>query len=214
MLLFNKTKPQNESAETMAISAEELKAQIDQNRFSGNDTVEQLFGKYDTLCLLEMKDLDKPQKTMVQQAKLLFVNSLQPPKEDKQEVLNFITYALLYVRPSAQKGALQSVSKLAFSALKTMTKLGTDLVGLGEVMELVEESDVMNGAGKIVNKYIHTQAGELVNVWRQKLDAAFANAKNSKKKRSAQTRSFPTDWLICESNIKARDFFQMLPQIR
>ena len=40
MLLFNKTKPQNESAETMAISTEELKAQIDQNRFSGNDTVE------------------------------------------------------------------------------------------------------------------------------------------------------------------------------
>lgn len=181
MLLFNKTKPQNESAETTAISAEELKAQIDQNRFSGNDTVEQLFGKYDTLCLLEMKNLDKPQKTMVQQAKLLFVNSLQPPKEDKQEVLNFITYALLYVRPSAPKGALQSVSKLAFSALKTATKLGTDLGGFGEVMELVEESDVMNGVGKMANKYIHTQAGELVNVWRQKLDAAFANAKKLKK---------------------------------
>lgn len=181
MLLFNKTKPQNESAETMAISAEELKAQIDQNRFSGNDTVEQLFGKYDTLCLLEMKNLDKPQKTMVQQAKLPFVNSLQPPKEDKQEVLNFITYALLYVRPSAQKGALQSVSKLAFSALKTATKLGTDLGGFGEVMELVEESDVMNGVGKMANKYIHTQAGELVSVWRQKLDTAFANAKKLEK---------------------------------
>ena len=181
MSLFNKTKPQNEPAGAMAISAEELKAQIDQNRFSGNDTVEQLFGKYDTLCLLEMKNLDKPQKTMVQQAKLLFVNSIQPPKEDKQEVLNFITYALLYVRPSAQKGALQSVSKLAFSALRTVTKLGTDLGGLGEVMELVEESDVMNGAGKMANKYIHTQAGELVSVWRQKLDAAFANAKKLKK---------------------------------
>ena len=128
-----------------------------------------------------MKNLDKLQKTMVQQAKLLFVNSLQPPKEDKQEVLNFITYALLYVRPSAKKDALQSVSKLASSALRTVTKLGTDLGGLGEVMELVEESDVMNGAGKIVNKYIHTQAGELVNVWRQKLDAAFANAKKLKK---------------------------------
>lgn len=181
MSLFNKTKPTNEPAGAMAISAEELKAQIDQNRFSGNDTVEQLFGKYDTLCLLEMKNLDKLQKTMVQQAKLLFVNSLQPPKEDKQEVLNFITYALLYVRPSAKKDALQSVSKLASSALRTVTKLGTDLGGLGEVMELVEESDVMNGAGKIVNKYIHTQAGELVNVWRQKLDAAFANAKKLKK---------------------------------
>lgn len=181
MSLFNKTNQQNEPAGAMAISAEELKAQIDQNRFSGNDTVEQLFGKYDTLCLLEMKNLDKLQKTMVQQAKLLFVNSLQPPKEDKQEVLNFITYALLYVRPSAKKDALQSVSKLASSALRTVTKLGTDLGGLGEVMELVEESDVMNGAGKIVNKYIHTQAGELVNVWRQKLDAAFANAKKLKK---------------------------------
>ncbi|MBQ4434210.1 MAG: hypothetical protein II894_08660 [Bacteroidales bacterium] len=190
MSLFNKTKPQNEPAGAMAISAEELKAQIDQNRFSGNDTVEQLFGKYDILCLLEMKNLDKPQKTMVQQAKLLFVNSLQPPKEDKQEVLNFITYALLYVRPSAQKGALQSVSKLAFSALKTATKLGTDLGGFGEVMELVEESDLMNGVGKIVNKYIHTQAGELVNVWRQKLDAAFANAKKLEKETLSTDKEF------------------------
>ena len=190
MSLFNKTKPQNEPAGAMAISAEELKAQIDQNRFSGNDTVEQLFGKYDILCLLEMKNLDKPQKTMVQQAKLLFVNSLQPPKEDKQEVLNLITYALLYVRPSAQKGALQSVSKLAFSALKTATKLGTDLGGFGEVMELVEESDLMNGVGKIVNKYIHTQAGELVNVWRQKLDAAFANAKKLEKETLSTDKEF------------------------
>lgn len=181
MALFNKNKPSAHHTGTVTVSTEELKAQIDQNRFSGNDTVEQLFGKYDTLCLLEMKNLAKPQKTMVQQAKLLFVNSLQPPKEDKQEVLNFITYALLYVRPSAQKGALQSVSKLAFSALKTMTKLGTDLGGFGEVIELVEESDVMNGVGKMANKYIHTQAGELVNVWRQKLDAAFANAKKLKK---------------------------------
>lgn len=190
MLLFNKTKPQNESAETMAISTEELKAQIDQNRFSGNDTVEQLFGKYDTLCLLEMKNLDKPQKTMVQQAKLQFVNSLQPLKEDKQEVLNFITYALLYVRPSAQKGALQSVSKLAFSALKTATKLGTDLGGFGEVMELVGESDVMNGVGKMANKYIHTQTGELVSVWRQKLDAAFANAKKLEKETLSTDKEF------------------------
>lgn len=181
MALFNKTKPQNEPAGTMAISAEDLKAHIDQNCYSVHDTVSQLFGKYDALCMLEMENLDKPQKTMVQQAKLLFVNSLQPPKEDKQEVLNFITYALLYVRPSAQKGALQSVSKLAFSALKTMTKLGTDLGGFGEVIELVEESDVMNGVGKMANKYIHTQAGELVSVWRQKLDAAFANAKKLKK---------------------------------
>ena len=181
MALFNKTKPSESPTETATVSTEELKAQIDQNRFSGNDTVEQLFGKYDTLCLLEMKNLDKPQKTMVQQAKLLFVNSIQPPKEDKQEVLNFITYALLYVRPSAQKGALQSVSKLAFSALKTMTKLGTDLGGFGEVIELVKESDVMNGVGKMANKYIHTQAGELVSVWRQKLDAAFANAKKLEK---------------------------------
>lgn len=190
MALFNKTKPQNEPAGTMAISAEDLKAQIDQNRFSGNDTVEQLFGKYDALCMLEMENLDKPQKTMVQQAKLLFVNSLQPPKEDKQEVLNFITYALLYVRPSAQKGALQSVSKLAFSALKTMTKLGTDLGGFGEVIELVEESDVMNGAGKMANKYIHTQAGELVSVWRQKLDAAFANAKKLEKETLSTDKEF------------------------
>lgn len=174
----------------MTVSTEELKAQIDQNRFSGNDTVEQLFGKYDTLCLLEMKNLDKPQKTMVQQAKLLFVNSLQPPKQDKQEVLNFITHALLYVRPSAKKDALQSVSKLASSALRTVTKLGTDLGGLGEVMELVEESDVMNGAGKIVNKYIHTQAGELVNVWRQKLDAAFANAKKLEKETLSTDKEF------------------------
>lgn len=190
MSLFNKTKPQNEPTETVTVSTEALKAQIDQNRFSGNDTVEQLFGKYDTLCLLEMANLDKPQKTMVHQAKLLFVNSIQPPKEDKQEVLNFITYALLYVRPSAQKGALQSVSKLAFSALKTMTKLGTDLGGFGEVIELVEESDVMNGAGKIVNKYIHTQAGELVNVWRQKLDAAFANAKKLEKETLSTDKEF------------------------
>ena len=181
MALFNKNKPSAHHTGTVTVSTEELKAQIDQNRFSGNDTVEQLFGKYDTLCLLEMKNLDKPQKTMVQQAKLLFVNSIQPPKEDKQEVLNFITYALLYVRPSAQKGALQSVSKLAFSALKTMTKLGTDLGGFGEVIELVKESDVMNGVGKMANKYIHTQAGELVSVWRQKLDAAFANAKKLEK---------------------------------
>lgn len=190
MALFNKNKPSAHHTGTVTVSTEELKAQIDQNRFSGNDTVEQLFGKYDTLCLLEMKNLDKPQKTMVQQAKLLFVNSLQPPKEDKQEVLNFITYALLYVRPSAQKGALQSVSKLAFSALKTMTKLGTDLGGFGEVIELVEESDVMNGVGKMANKYIHTQAGELVSVWRQKLDAAFANAKKLKKETLSTDKEF------------------------
>lgn len=214
MALFNKNKPSAHHTGTVTVSTEELKAQIDQNCYSVHDTVEQLFGKYDTLCLLEMKNLDKPQKTMVQQAKLLFVNSSQPPKEGKQEVLNFITYALLYVRPSAQKGALQSVSKLAFSALKTMTKLGTDLGGLGEVMELVEESDVMNGVGKMANKYIHTKLESLSAYGARSWMPLSQTPKNSKKDRSAQTRSFPTDWLIYGSNIKARDFFQMLPQIR
>ena len=95
-----------------------------------------------------------------------------------------------------------------------MTKLGTDLGGFGEVIELVEESDVMNGVGKMANKYIHTKLESLSAYGARSWMPLSQMPKNSKKDRSAQTRSFPTGWLIYGSNIKARDFFQMLPQIR
>lgn len=170
MALFNKNKPSESPTETATVSTEELKAQIDQNRYSGNDTVEQLFGKYDTLCLLEMENLDKPQKTLVQQAKLLFVNSLQPPKEDKQAVLDFIIHALPHARTSTAQDALQAVSKIGFGALKTVSVAG-------KVATLGMGGKVLDNVEKVANKALQTGALELVNVWRQKLETSFENAK-------------------------------------
>lgn len=170
MSLFNKTKPSESPTETATVSTEELKAQIDQNRYSEDDTVEQLFGKYDALCLLEMENLDKPQKTMVHQAKLLFVNSIQPPKEDKQAVLDFIIHALPHARTSTAQDALQAVSKIGFGALKTVSVAG-------KVATLGMGGKVLDNVEKVANKALQTGALELVNVWRQKLETSFKNAK-------------------------------------
>ena len=171
MALFNKTKPQNTTAETEMVSVEVLKAQIDQNCYSVHDTVAQLFGKYDALCMLEMENLDKPQKTMVHQAKLLFVNSIQPPKEDKQAVLDFIIHALPHAHTSTAQDALQAVSKIGFGALKTVSVAG-------KVATLGMGGKVLDNVEKVANKALQTGALELVNVWRQTLETAFKNAKN------------------------------------
>lgn len=183
MALFNKTKPSESPTETATVSTEELKAQIDQNRYSEDDTVEQLFGKYDALCLLEMENLDKPQKTLVHQAKLLFVNSLQPPKEGKQEVLDFIIHALPHARTSTAQDALQAVSKIGFGALKTVSVAG-------KVATLGMGGKVLDNVEKVANKALQTGALELVNVWRQKLETSFENAKKLEKETLSTDKEF------------------------
>ena len=116
MALFNKNKQKEEPEEPKAISTEEIKTIINQNCYSEADNIEQLFGKYDVLCMLDAGDLDKQQKTMLHNAKLLFVNSILPPKEDKQQLFDFVVHALPHVKSTTAQDALQAVSKIGFTA--------------------------------------------------------------------------------------------------
>lgn len=172
MALFNKNKGnENEKpVEVPTVSAEVVKTQIDQNCYLESDDIETMFGKYEALCNLDMENLNKAQKEKVHSAKLLFVNSIKLPKEDKEGLLNFIAHSLLYVRTSAAQDALKAVSKIGFTALKTVSVAG-------KVATLGMGSKVLNNVEKVANKAMTTDALELVNAWTIKIDSAFAAAK-------------------------------------
>ena len=172
MALFNKNKDNenDKPVEVPTVSAEVVKTQVDQNCYLESDDIETVFGKYEALCDLDMENLNKAQKEKVHSAKLLFVNSIKLPKEDKEGLLNFITHSLWYVRTSAAQDALKVVSKVGFTALKTVSVAGkVATLGIG--------SKVLNNVEKVANKAMTTDSLELVNAWRLKLDSAFAAAK-------------------------------------
>lgn len=170
MALFNKNKDDEKSIEMPTVSAEVVKTQIEQNGYLESDDIETMFGKYEALCNLDMENLNKVQKERVHSAKLLFVNSIKLPKEDKESLLNFITHSLWYVRTSAAQDALKTVSKIGFTALKTVSVAG-------KIATLGMGSKVLNNVEKVANKAMTTDALELVNAWTIKLDSAFAAAK-------------------------------------
>ncbi|MBR3797994.1 MAG: hypothetical protein IKK36_03635 [Bacteroidales bacterium] len=170
MALFNKNKDNEKPIELPTVSAEEVKTQIEQNCYLESDDIETMFGKYEALCNLDMENLNKAQKEKVHIAKLLFVNSIKLPKEDKEGLLNFIAHSLLYVRTSASQDALKLASKVGFTALKTVSVAG-------KIATLGMGSKVLNNVEKVANKAMTTDALELVNAWTIKIDSAFAAAK-------------------------------------
>lgn len=170
MALFNKNKDNEKPVEVPTVSAEVVKTQIEQNCYLESDDIETMFGKYEALCNLDMENLNKAQKEKVHSAKLLFVNSIKLPKEDKEGLLNFIAHSLLYVRTSASQDALKLASKVGFTALKTVSVAG-------KIATLGMGSKVLNNVEKVANKAMTTDALELVNAWSIKIDSAFAAAK-------------------------------------
>ena len=170
MALFNKNKDNEKPIELPTVSAEEVKTQIEQNCYLESDDIETMFGEYEALCNLDMENLNKAQKEKVHIAKLLFVNSIKLPKEDKEGLLNFIAHSLLYVRTSASQDALKLASKVGFTALKTVSVAG-------KIATLGMGSKVLNNVEKVANKAMTTDALELVNAWTIKIDSAFAAAK-------------------------------------
>ena len=172
MALFNKNKSDenDKPVEVPTVSAEMVKTQIDQNCYLESDDIETMFSKYEALCNLDMENLNKMQKEKVHSAKLLFVNSIKLPKEDKEGLLNFIAHSLLYVRTSASQDALKLASKVGFTALKTVSVAG-------KIATLGMGSKVLNNVEKVANKAMTTDAIELVNAWKIKIDSAFSAAK-------------------------------------
>lgn len=81
-----------------------------------------------------------------------------------------VTVTLPHARTSTAQDALQAVSKIGFGALKTVSVAG-------KVATLGMGGKVLDNVEKVANKALQTGALELVNVWRQKLETSFKNAK-------------------------------------
>ncbi|MBQ3642393.1 hypothetical protein II906_10800 [bacterium] len=153
-----------------AISDDAVKTLIEQNRYQEGADMETMFGMYNALCDIDLENLSKTQSDKIHSAKLLFVNNINLPKENKDELLNFITHSLLYIRTSTGQDALKVVSKIGFATLKTVSVAG-------KIATLGMGSKVLNNVEKVVNKAMTTDSLELVNVWRIKLYSAFKYAK-------------------------------------
>jgi len=157
--------PKKAGADVVLYSAEEIKTLIDTNKHLETDNVEAIFGKYEELCCFDTQRLSKEGKAKIHSAQLLYIGSIDPPR-DKQELLDFIVNALLYARTSAAQSALKAVSKVGFTALKTVSIAGkVATLGIG--------SKAINSVENIANKAMTTDSLELINLWRQKIEVAF-----------------------------------------
>lgn len=166
MALFNKDKNQDSNnTEVVLYSGDEIKTLIDTNKHLETDNVETIFSKYEDLCGLDADRLSKESKEKLHSAQLLYVGNIDPPKE-KEELLNFIVNALVHAKTTAAQDALKTVSKVGFTALKTVSIAG-------KVATLGMGSKVINNVEKIANKAMTSDSLELVNLWRQKIDVAF-----------------------------------------
>lgn len=166
MALFNKDKNQDSNnTEVVLYSGDEIKTLIDTNKHEQSDNVDTIFSKYEDLCGLDADRLSKESKEKLHSAQLLYVGSIDPPKE-KEELLNFIVNALVHAKTTAAQDALKTVSKVGFTALKTVSIAG-------KVATLGMGSKVINNVEKIANKAMTSDSLELVNLWRQKIDVAF-----------------------------------------
>ncbi len=156
----------NENSDT----PEDLSTIINANLYQESDTVVEAFQKYENLCDYSIKKISKQEREKLHRAQLTYISSIVSPA-DKKVMLELIAHALPYTKKQITSKAIKTATNIGFTALKAVSitaKVAT--LGLaGKVVDNIEE---------LTKQAIVSNAEELTNAWRSKVDSLFADAKD------------------------------------
>ena len=148
---------------------EEVSTIINANLYQESDTVVEAFQKYENLCDYSIKKISKQEREKLHRAQLTYISSIVSPT-DKKVMLELIAHALPYTKKQITSKAIKTATNIGFTALKAVSitaKVAT--LGLaGKVVDNLEE---------LTKQAIVSNAEELTNAWRSKVDSLFADAK-------------------------------------
>ena len=150
-------------------ATEDLSTIINANLYQESDTVVEAFQKYENLCDYSIKKISKQEREKLHRAQLTYISSIVSPA-DKKVMLELIAHALPYTKKQITSKAIKTATNIGFTALKAVSitaKVAT--LGLaGKVVDNLEE---------LTKQAIVSNAEELTNAWRSKVDSLFADAK-------------------------------------
>ena len=150
-------------------ATEDLSTIINANLYQESDTVVEAFQKYENLCDYSIKKISKQEREKLHRAQLTYISSIVSPA-DKKVMLDLIAHALPYTKKQITSKAIKTATNIGFTALKAVSitaKVAT--LGLaGKVVDNLEE---------LTKQAIVSNAEELTNAWRSKVDSLFADAK-------------------------------------
>lgn len=151
-------------------ATEDLSTIINANLYQESDTVVEAFQKYENLCDYSIKKISKQEREKLHRAQLTYISSIVSPA-DKKVMLELIAHALPYTKKQITSKAIKTATNIGFTALKAVSitaKVAT--LGLaGKVVDNIEE---------LTKQAIVSNAEELTNAWRSKVDSLFADAKD------------------------------------
>ena len=160
---------QKEEEKPKAISSDEVNAVINTNLYSASDSITQIFQKYEILCDLSKKNLEKNDREKLHRAQLIFISSIASPAE-KETMLELIAHSLPYTPKDLSSKALKSATNIGFVALKAVS-LTAKVATLGIAGKAVDNLE------QLAQQAIVRDAEELANAWQSKVKCLFADAK-------------------------------------
>ena len=146
---------------------------LTENRYSGDDSLEVMFEKYESLCDLSVMELDKRQKEKVHNAKMTFAADLPIP-QDVDEALSLVSRALPYAKKSVGSEVAQTLTSIGFGAINTVSTVGK-IASFGAL------SKSMNQVENVAKKAIASDDYELACAWQSKLQHIIADVKSKLK---------------------------------
>lgn len=156
-----------------AVDRDTFEKILTENRYSGDDSVDVMFGKYETLCDLSVMKLDKRQKEKVHNAKMVFATELPIP-QDVAEALSLVSRAMLYAKKSVGSEMVQTLTSIGFGAIKTVS-------AAGKIATFGALSKSLNQVESITKKVITSDDYELACAWETKLQHIIADVKRKLK---------------------------------
>ena len=168
----------DKSSSKQIVSSEKINTIINGNLYSTDDSVTQIFQKYEILCdyasqKMESKDYDK-----LHRAQLAFISSIASPS-DKDTMLELIAHSIPYTKKRIADKALQALANIGAGALKTVSFSAkvVKFATLGKLKVADVAANAVDNLGELTEQAAITNAEELAKAWRSKVDCLFADAK-------------------------------------
>ena len=146
---------------------------LKEGRYDKNDSLDILFGKYESLCDLSVMKLDKRQKEKVHNAKMTFVAEITAP-QDVEQSLSFVIRAIPYARKTIGSEVAQTLANIGLGAINTVSTVG-------KIATLGALSKSMNQVECITKKAITSDDYDLACAWGTKLQHIIADKKKKLK---------------------------------
>ena len=170
MIIQSRLKKEVKAApKSTTISSEEVSTVITANLYSSDDSLTQVFQKYEVLCDYANKKLEKHDREKLHRAQLTYISSIASPA-DKETMLDLLAHVLPYTKKDLSSKALKTATSIGFMALKAVSVTA-------KVATLGIAGKAVNNLEQLAQQAIIRNAEELANAWIKKADSLIIDAK-------------------------------------